>query len=259
MPTRTIRRVSERQARSAIDRIGERRADHLDDRGRHREDPDLERFSDDPADLLNFVCSCQRVPEHVLRDDVLDALTVLEYVRRSVPLLPGQANTWEYELLVSAQNLRLHAREVAERLGLSGTNVRQAIRARILRHESQLRGGPRSEAALVAARRAESRERGWLARNGAQLCREVDVLLTMRGLFAGDDLEEEFDDLTAAFAAWPPDSDSRYLKLTRSAGLHLRVMLTELKLLDRSAQLSELLSRLGRLAEAHRRTVPDEH
>lgn len=262
MPARKIAKVSRAEALSAIEAIGERRAGHVDELGHRREDPDLGRYSDDPVELLDFVCSSQRVPDAVLRADVCDALRVLEYVRKHVPALPDQLNHWEYTLLTTGKRVGLSGSVLARALGLPG---RQAVRARILRHESAMKGLPRSERALLEARKAEARrrereapERAWLRRHGLEMRDSAAELVEYGDALREAGLAEELYYLQLALAdlaVWPDEQQPGYLTRTRSLNLHLRALLAEV---PRPAVLGvpeALISRLRGQAAAHDRVI----
>lgn len=252
MPTRKILPVSHTRMRQAIDAIGERRADFLDERGHRCEDPDLAEWSDDPLELLDFVCRCRRVPRHVLAEDVLDALIVLEYVRKAVPALPSRLDTWEYTLLTMGVSCGHSYGALGRHLGVGG---RQAVRARILRHEASLRDLPRNDRVLVQARKAETRERDWLAKHGGRLREGADDLLSYREACSPYDLAEEFDQLAEALERWPEPDDPHDLKRVRSVALHLRELLRCIDEAQVAEVPSELLTALQRLTQAHSRVL----
>jgi hypothetical protein len=261
MPTRKVRAVSHATAVHAIDAIGARRSDHTDERGNRREDPDLAKFSDDPLELLDFVCTHQRVPHHVLAQDVLDALVVLEYVRGHLPALPKQLNRWEYWLLLTGTkpDMPLTPTQLGMQLGLGGPHgktARQAVRARILRHQSEQGGGPRNERAAVAARRREHRERDWLTKHATRFRQDATDLLALWNSFLNDDLEEEFGALADALEEWPEPLHRDYLPRTRSVALNVRVLLVGIDALPAERRVpGDLLDRLWKSAAAHDRLI----
>ncbi|GGS86429.1 hypothetical protein GCM10010156_51200 [Planobispora rosea] len=154
-----------------------RRIEEITARRVRCDDPDLEALTDGPLEVAAYVAAHRRVPGEVLRRDVLDALVLLEYGRRAIPVLPGRLDRLEHRLLSLGVESGLSLGELAAALGLRS---RQAVQHRLLRHAAAERGAPRSEVAERAARRGESRERAWLDRNAAALLACTAQLLEHR-------------------------------------------------------------------------------
>ncbi|MFC4062655.1 hypothetical protein ACFOWE_30530 [Planomonospora corallina] len=263
MPTRTVRTVPEPEAARRVEAIIERRA--------RCDDPDREKLCDEPLELVAYVLAHRRVPEEVLRRDVPDALVLLEYARRAVPVLPGRLDRLEHRLLTLGTEIGLSLGELAAALGLRS---RQAVQHRLLRHAAAERGGPRSEVAERAARRAEERERAWLDRHGADLLSCTERLLAHRDLLAaaGGELGEAFDELAESLSRVPGPADprrtadlrhtTRHVTRTRHLAARLRLLLADLAASGAAAEIPAghpvhaLLARTTRLATAHQSALP---
>jgi hypothetical protein len=131
----------------AADRIVARRTKAGDD--------GLEALSDDPLEVVGYVCARSGgVPPSVVADDVLDALRIITILRRTL-------DRRELSLLLMGSQVGLSWKQRAEALGLSS---RQAAEQRALRLQ-QAAGvdGTRSEVTARAERRTRIAEDRWLA------------------------------------------------------------------------------------------------
>jgi hypothetical protein len=119
--SRKLLAVSESRAALLVDQILERR--------RKADDPMLSRASDDVPDLIRYVArsSTRQVPAMVLREDVLDALELLEYARGRLPAVPGAWDALEGQLLAKRGAVALSLADIAERLGVT-REVRTVMR-----------------------------------------------------------------------------------------------------------------------------------
>ncbi|MFC6581878.1 hypothetical protein [Planomonospora parontospora] len=252
MPTRTVRTVPEAEAARRVEEIIERRV--------RCGDPDREKLCDEPVELVAYLVAHQRVPAEALRCDALDALVLLEYARRAVPVLPGRLDRLEHRVLTLGIEAGLSLGELAVPLGLRS---RQAVQHRLLRHAAAERGASRSEVAERAARRAETRERAWLDRHGSDLLSCAGRLLAHRDLLAGAaaaggpafgtsagavseaapgaeaaseagaEIAEAFDELAESLSRVPADPRdprhaARYVTRTRHLAARLRLLLADL-------------------------------
>ncbi|MBG0818632.1 hypothetical protein [Planomonospora sp. ID82291] len=272
MPTRTVRPVPEAEAVRRVEAIIERRV--------RCGDPDREKLGDDPVELVAYLVAHRRVPAEVLRRDVPDALVLLEYARRAVPVLPGRLDRLEHRVLTLGIEAGLSLGELAAPLGLRS---RQAVQHRLLRHAAAERGAPRSEVAERTARRAETRERAWLDRHGADLLSCAGRLLAHRDLLAnaaagagadpasatsaagaeaGAEIAEAFDELAESLSRVPADPRdprraAQYVTRTRHLAARLRLLLADLAAAGAAAPIPAghpvraLLARTARLAAAH--------
>lgn len=139
MPTRAQPRINKTAAQEAIQRIMQRRRD--------ARDPDLAALlANDPAEyplaVIRHVLTCQRVPEWVVSNDVLDGLWVLAYVRVYCPHRPDEAERLEHELLELGCAMQIAMIRMAPPLNVRS---RQAVENRILRHRAAKLGLGRSE------------------------------------------------------------------------------------------------------------------
>jgi hypothetical protein len=267
--------VSEAEAARRVEEIIERRA--------RCDDPDREKLGDEPVELVAYLVAHRRVPAEVLRRDVPDALVLLEYARRAVPVLPGRLDRLEHRVLTLGIEAGLSLGELAAPLGLRS---RQAVQHRLLRHAAAERGAPRSEVAERTARRAETRERAWLDRHGAGLVSCAGRLLAHRDLLAGAatavdpafetgtetvseaasetgaEIAEAFDELAESLSRVPacprePHHSARYVTRTRLLAARLRLLLADLAAAGAAAAVPaghpvhDLLARTARLAAAH--------
>src|SRR5258708_18218254 len=111
MPGRTRRHVSQTEAAEAADEIAERR--------RTNNDPDLESFSHEPLAAVEYVLTKQQVHAGVLAEDVLSALTLLEFARGNVPAIPKMLDGYEYDLLTLGMRFGVSLSAMAKELGLA--------------------------------------------------------------------------------------------------------------------------------------------
>ncbi|GAT71122.1 hypothetical protein PS9374_06813 [Planomonospora sphaerica] len=267
--------MTEAEAARRVEEIIERRA--------RCGDPDREKLCDEPVELVAYLVGHRRVPTEVLRCDALDALVLLEYARRAVPVLPGRLDRLEHRVLTLGIEAGLSLGELAAPLGLRS---RQAVQHRLLRHAAAERGASRSEVAERAARRAETRERAWLDRHGSDLLSCAGRLLAHRDLLAGAaaagdpafgtsaeaaseaasevgaEIAEAFDELAGSLSRVPADPrdprhTARYVTRTRHLAARLRLLLADLAAAGATAAVPAghpvhaLLARTARLAAAH--------
>ncbi|GGL51975.1 hypothetical protein GCM10014719_61640 [Planomonospora parontospora subsp. antibiotica] len=265
-----------------------RRVEEIIERRVRCGDPDREKLGDEPVELVAYLVAHRRVSAEVLRRDVLDALVLLEYARRAVPVLPGRLDRLEHRVLTLGIEAGLSLGELAAPLGLRS---RQAVQHRLLRHAAAERGASRSEVAERAARRAEARERAWLDRHGADLLSCAGRLLAHRDLLAGAaaagdpgseavntafdaspagapaseagaEIAEAFDELAESLSRVPagprdPHHAARYVTRTRHLAARLRLLLADLAAAGAAAAVPAghpvhaLLARTARLAAAH--------
>jgi hypothetical protein len=245
---RTRRHVTHTDACEAVRNIAERRHRHGD--------PDEEKLPDQPLAVVEYVLTCQQVHAGVLAEDVLDALTLLEYAREHVPAIPARLDRHEHDLLVTGVGAGLSLSALAAPLGLRS---RQAVEHRILRHRSAERGGLRHEVAERQARAAEQAEHRWCRRHGPRLVAAATLLLDQAAGFAEAGLTDDLDDLATTLAEVPaPDTDT-YAKKVRYVAIRIRLLAADLAAWEaetdrtRQSQMAALLKPAVRLATDQQR------
>jgi hypothetical protein len=242
MATRTQREITRSEADAAVQRIINRRT--------RLEDPDLEQASDVPLEAVEYVLKCQRVPNEVLRADILDALVVLEYARVHVPATPRQLDRLEYGLLTAGRDAELNYSQLARALGL---RTRQAAEHRLLRLASAARGQRRHENAERAARRTDDREVDWFVRYGNDLRGGAAKLIAIRE-HVDDELAETLDELDETLTSIPAVGAPGFLKRMQTLSARLRLLLPDLADCEvelHAAGLPRVLDRLSRLTAEH--------
>ncbi|MFC7650669.1 hypothetical protein ACFQX6_67660 [Streptosporangium lutulentum] len=155
-----IRTVSDEARRRAVNAILDRR--------RHVDDPDLEKATDDPLDLVNYVLKHQRASRKAIRADVLDALTLLEWARRRAAVVLGTLDRLEHQLLELGITVGLQLTEMGVPLGCRKTTVHN----RLMRGRAVQAGLPSNEKAL----RAQHRGDVWFAANAKRLIEVANQL-----------------------------------------------------------------------------------
>jgi hypothetical protein len=216
MPRRTVLPVTSAAAAAAAARIAERR--------RACDDPDLERLSDAPLEVVDYVLACRQVPREVLAADVLDALVLLERARAAVPATQGRLDRAEAGLLDAAAAAGVPLSRIANRLGLAS---RSAVLHRRQRLAAAARGGPRRETHERAARRAEDAQAAWLARHGGELLAATGELVAARAVFTGE-LAEEVAHIGETAGRVPAPAAADYVTKMGYLASRLRLFLTGL-------------------------------
>ncbi|MEN3540645.1 hypothetical protein AAH991_36410 [Microbispora sp. ZYX-F-249] len=250
MPARRIPTISREEMEAARDAIVERPGSPYG----HRH---LQRAADDPLELAQFIAEQHEVnPRQTLGVDVLDALTLLTYARRSIPALPAHLDSLELRLLRAggATHPPVTLRALGERVGLS---TRQATRARILSlaDAENHRKHPDDGDLHVLGSRFSDQEAQWMNQHGEQLLRLTSHLVDARDRVTGD-LSFELEQLgqTIAGIGLPPSGPHDYKRLTIAAA-RLRVMvLPELYAPEQQEfrdSLGPWVGTLARLAEDH--------
>jgi transcriptional regulator with XRE-family HTH domain len=204
--------VSEARAAVLVDRILERR--------RRADDPLLSRASDDIPSLVRYVAqtTSRQVEAHVLREDVLDALELLEYARQRLPAVPGVWDQLEYQLLSIRRRCGLSLQDIADRLQVS----RYAVDKRAKRGAAADKGLLRSEVADRVERRAAGAIARWHETKALSVRTVMRVLEERIGELGDDqDLVDMVEILTA------PDDDRRPPAVTDP------VSAADMRLLDR--------------------------
>jgi hypothetical protein len=136
---------------------GRRAADRIVARRTSVHDDELEALSDDPFQVVTYVCTRSGgVAPSVLADDVVDALKIVAILRQTL-------DRRELTLLQMGGKAGLSWQQRAEALGLKS---RQAAEQRALRLEQAASlDGTRSEVTARTERRTRIAENRWLARN----------------------------------------------------------------------------------------------
>ena len=155
-------------------------------------DPDLHKLpdEDDFWALLSFVRRCQRVPDHILRADALDALTIASYI--------------DHDL----DHVRLSAIGLARRTGLPlaslavhvGKRSAQSMLDTVRRLEAAVAG----ETKDVRPLRAGARQRKADARRGEEQARTLRAFLARLQAYRDTlpaDLAEDVDELEPLLTA----------------------------------------------------------
>jgi hypothetical protein len=176
--------------------------DEILKRRRAADDPMLTRASDDVSDLVRYVAQTdpRQVGAHVLREDVLDALELLEHARAHLPAVPGAWDALEYTLLSMRRRLALSLQDIADRLGVT----REAIDRRARRGAAANKGLKRSEVADRAERAAHGKIQRWHETKALSVRTVMRVLEDHLGELAED---EELVDYIEILIA--PDDDRR--------------------------------------------------
>lgn len=206
--------------------------------------------------LVEYVLTCQQVHAGVLAEDVLDALTLLEYAREHVPAIPARLDRYEHELLTMGVRAGLSLSALAVPLGLRS---RQAVEHRMLRHRSAERGGPRHEVAERQARAAEQAERSWCQRYGPRLVAAATLLLDQAEGFAAAGLAEDLDDLATTLAEVPAPAADTYTNKVRYVAIRVRLLASDVASWEaetgqsRPTPLATHLNPATRLATDHQR------
>ncbi|MFF1613541.1 hypothetical protein ACFVYA_37745 [Amycolatopsis sp. NPDC058278] len=184
MPPRTTRSIPIEEAQRALAHLRARRT--------------VPRNSDEPRremiDMIRHVArSTPRAGQQHVRDDVVDALTLLEFSRLHVPALPGELDELEAEVAIVARKVaKMSLADLAQHLGLS----RQGVDHRIRRQSAASEGLPRSE----VADRWRRRTIAWLSKYGFELQLLAVNLVAQRNI-----LDEEDDrELLHALAGFAP-------------------------------------------------------
>ncbi|WP_440107561.1 hypothetical protein [Streptosporangium sp. H16] len=151
MSSRKTRPLSDRARRDATDAILDRR--------RRLGDPDLEKASDHPVELVTYVLEHQRVSRKAIGADLLDALVVLEGARRQAQ---QEFDRLEHLLLEQGITAGLSLTELGVPVGGLGKST---IHNRLLRGRARQAGLASNEKAL----RAQQRGDRWLAVHGKRL------------------------------------------------------------------------------------------
>ncbi len=166
--------------------------------------------------MIRYVLTCQRVPDWVTSNDVIDALWVLAYVRRYFPHLPEEADRLERDLLELGCAKQIAMIRMAPPLNV---RTRQAVENRILRHRAAKLGLARSERQERAHRlsaappRATSAEGLWYDRHALSLWEAASDLVRYRAKFdhlIDDELAENIIGLRRAVREmkWPLAQES---------------------------------------------------
>lgn len=213
MPKRAEPQISKTAGERAIAAIVERRRQvrDLDLEGLLRDVP-----QEQPVAVIRYVLTCQRVPDWVTSNDVIDALWVLAYVRRYFPHLPEEADRLERDLLELGCAKQIPMIRMAPPLNV---RTRQAVENRILRHRAAKLGLARSERQERAHRlsatppRATSAEGQWYDRHALSLWEAASDLVRYRAKFdhlIDDELAENIIGLRRAVREmkWPLAQES---------------------------------------------------
>lgn len=210
--SRKLLEVSETRTAELVDGILDRR--------RRADDPLLSRASDDIPSLLRYVAdtTTRHVPAAVLREDVLDALELLEYARARIPAMPGVWDGLEYRLLSMRRRVQLSLQDVADRLQIT----RYAVDARERRGAAADKGLLRTPVADRAERTSRGAIDRW-QRDKALSARTVMRVLEERLDELADD--EDLVDMVEILTA--PDDDRRPPAVTDP------VSESDMRLLDR--------------------------
>jgi hypothetical protein len=256
MPIRTLHHVTATEAHAAGERIADRR--------RICDDPDLHLLSDEPLEMVEYVAERQRIPTEVLAADVLDALLLLEYVRRAVPAIPRVLDRLERRLLVGGAEVGLTYQQMAKPLGLRS---KQAVEHRIRRQASAERGGRRDERADRLFRRAEAAQAAWVARHAAALLVATAAVVAGRDRFVAAGLEDDVDQIAESAAMIFPTEqagDARHLEAIRRLAARLRRLAADVEDWERCARpgtvgeltsLADMMAPIRALVADHQRTL----
>ncbi|MFF4128378.1 hypothetical protein ACFYYP_33065 [Microbispora rosea] len=250
MPARRIPTISREEMEAARDAIMERPGSPYG----HRH---LRRAADNPLELAQFIAEQHEVdPRQTLGADVLDALTLLTYARRSIPALPAHLDSLELRLLRagSATHPPVTLRALGERVGLS---TRQATRARILSlaDAEHRRKHPDDDDLHVFGSRFSDQEAQWMNQHGEQLLRLTALLVDARDRATGD-LSFELEQLgqTIAGIKSPPNGSYDHKRLAFAAARLRAMVIPELlapEHKDFRESLGPLVRTLAGLAEHH--------
>ncbi|MEU7942506.1 hypothetical protein [Microbispora bryophytorum] len=249
MPARRIPTISREEMEAARDAIVERPGTPYG----HRH---LQKAADNPLELAQFIAEQHEVnPRQTLGSDVLDALTLLTYARRSVPALPAHLDSLELRLLRagSATHPPVALRALGERVGLS---TRQATRARILSLADADNRRKHPDGDLYAlGSRASEQETQWMNQHGERLLRLTALLVDARDRATGD-LSFELEQLgqTVAGIGSPPSGPHDHKRLAIAAARLRAMVLPELlaaEQRDFRESLGPLVKSLMELTEEH--------
>lgn len=213
--------------------------DGILNRRRRAADPLLSRAADDIPSLLRYVAdtTTRQVNAAVLREDVLDALELLEYARARIPAMPGVWDGLEYRLLSMRRGVQLSLQDVADRLQVT----RYAVDARARRGAATDKGLLRTPVADRAERASRGAIDRW-HRDKALSVRTVMRVLEERidELAADEDLVDMIEILVA------PDDDRRPPAVTDP------VSESDMRLLDRVVRMIRSRPVFGRLPDGSR-------
>jgi hypothetical protein len=171
---------SSRQARDAADRIAMRRYE--------ARDPDLSRLEDGLLSIAAYAGRYQRVPEHIRRADVTDALVILDHLRA---LLDSN----ELAIIEMGRAAGMTWQDLATARGLSS---RQGAETAYRRLRNAVRGSGTKDHERERASRQNDRELSrWLRRNTSTLCAAALRINTARDRLPAD-LVTDMDELIAA-------------------------------------------------------------
>ncbi|MFD8565189.1 hypothetical protein ACFV1N_48675 [Streptosporangium canum] len=237
--------VSETEGRAAIMQIVDRRE--------RVGDPDFERISDAPLELVTYVLTHRRVPPEVLKDDALLCLRILHCARPRVRALPGEIDGLEVRVLHMGKEHGLTYRQLAVPMGMS----HQGVENLLLRHASGQRGNVRHESLERAARKADAREVDWRTRYGRRLLAGAARLLAATETASSEEVADWLEELRLTMAEIPDVERVDMASIGRVA-LRIRLVLNAVKEEqdDRfAAAVGSTMQEMILLAEDYDRTV----
>ncbi|MFG1755388.1 hypothetical protein [Streptosporangium sandarakinum] len=222
-------------------------------------DPWFDQISDDFLELIAYVTRPHPlVPGEVLREDILGALELLEYVRVNEPARPGQLKRLELSLLVLAEDhrVRLAQELMAAPLGLRG---RRGVWERKRRLMKDL-GAPTPDGRQVTSSSSRGKETAWLLEHGPQFLADAAELAAMADT-APTDLAEDLGHLNITLTGMSQPLTAAHTERMRYAAARVRLILADLAddaCGEFRARIKEtLIERLTRLASEHERLLPD--